>query len=99
MGKRKTRTPILPSCQSLDELFGNDENCEKIREDLYALTIKQEKIIKILRAKIPEAKNSDARNVIQELTDRLLHRNHQLEQLVAGFLDRKIGEYKRIRRN
>ncbi|RHZ07810.1 hypothetical protein DYB26_003670, partial [Aphanomyces astaci] len=44
-------------------------------------------VINKLRAQISEAKNSDARNAIQEITDLLIHRNDQIEELIEGVLD------------
>ncbi|ETV66227.1 hypothetical protein H257_17269 [Aphanomyces astaci] len=47
---------------------------------------------------IPEAKNSDARNAIQEITNLLIHRNDQIEELIEDVLERKIQVYQKARK-
>ncbi|RLN77773.1 hypothetical protein DYB28_002343 [Aphanomyces astaci] len=51
-----------------------------------------------LRAQIPEAKNSDARNATQEITDLLIHWNDHIEELIEGVLARNIQVYHKARK-
>ena len=102
MGKRKTRETEDSFCGRAGTLFkfaGDKEKIEKLRRDFYATTTKQQKLVKLIRNEIPNANDSDARNILQELTDRLTHRLQQIDDLLAGFTDRKIHEYKRRRLN
>ncbi|RLO02439.1 hypothetical protein DYB28_014273 [Aphanomyces astaci] len=98
MPRSKTRKPQLAVTKDIGELFDNPDMPVKLRQDLYVLTRHQRVVIKKLRAQIPEAKNSDARNAIQEITDLLIHRNNQTEELIEGVLDRKIQVYHKARK-
>ncbi|RHZ08017.1 hypothetical protein DYB31_015212, partial [Aphanomyces astaci] len=58
----KTRKLQLAVTKDFGELFGYPNLQVKLRQDLYVLTRHQRVVINKLRAQIPEAKNSDARN-------------------------------------
>ncbi|KAF0747206.1 hypothetical protein AaE_007818 [Aphanomyces astaci] len=94
----KTRKPQLAVTKDIGELFDCPDLPVKLRQDLYVLTRHQRVVINKLRAQVPEAKNSDARNAIQEITDLLIHRNNQTEKLIEGVLDRKIQVYHKARK-
>ncbi|RLO04706.1 hypothetical protein DYB28_003899 [Aphanomyces astaci] len=98
MPRSKTRKPQLAVTKDIGELFDYPDLQVKLRQDLYVLTRHQRVVINKLRAQIPEAKNSDARNAIQEITDLLIHRNDQTEELIEGVLDRKIQVYHTARK-
>ncbi|RHZ19680.1 hypothetical protein DYB31_012427, partial [Aphanomyces astaci] len=86
----KARKPQLAATKDIGELFDYPDLPVKLRHDLCVLTRHQRVVINKLRAQIPEAKNSDARNAIQESTDLLIHRNDQIEELIEAVLGRKI---------
>ncbi|RHY99228.1 hypothetical protein DYB35_013618, partial [Aphanomyces astaci] len=98
MPRSKTRKPQLAVTKDIGDLFDYPDLPVKLRQDLYVLTRHQRVVINKLRAQIPEAKNSDARNAIQEITDLLIHRNDQTEELIEGVLDRKIIVYHKARK-
>ncbi|RLO05209.1 hypothetical protein DYB28_005533 [Aphanomyces astaci] len=98
MPRSKTRKPQLAATKDIGELFDYPDPPVKLRQDLCVLTRHQRVVINKLRAQIPEAKNSDARNAIQEITDLLIHRNDQIEELIEGVLDRKIQVYHKARK-
>ncbi|ETV76460.1 hypothetical protein H257_09479 [Aphanomyces astaci] len=93
----KTRKPQIAVTKDIGELFDYPDLPVKLRQDLYVLTRHHRVVINKLRAQIPEAKNSDARNAIEEITDLLIHRNDQIEELIEGVLDRKIQVYHKAR--
>ena len=99
MGKRKTREPEITFQISFESLKPDFEQANKLRCDLWLTTVKQCKLIKLLRNLIPDSNNSDARNLIQEFTDRARNRVEQLEDLLQTYLDRSIYLYKRRRLN
>ncbi|RLO08439.1 hypothetical protein DYB28_004066 [Aphanomyces astaci] len=94
----KTRKPQLAATKDIGELFDYPDLPVKLRQDLCVLTRHQRVVINKLRAQIPEAKNSDARNAIQEITDLLIHRNNQIEKVIEGVLTRKIQVYHKARK-
>ncbi|ETV78689.1 hypothetical protein H257_07543 [Aphanomyces astaci] len=65
----KTRKPQLTATKDIAKLFDYPDLPDKLRQDLCVLTRHQRVVINTLRAQIPEAKNSDARNAIQEITN------------------------------
>ncbi|KAG9407725.1 hypothetical protein AC1031_002446 [Aphanomyces cochlioides] len=87
----------LAAAESIADLFSTPSEAIKLRADIYRLCSFQSVVIKKLRALIPEAKNSDARNVLQALTDNLIRRNTQVENLISGTLDRDIINYRAAR--
>lgn len=102
MGKRKNRENEEPFCTELGTLFqhqADQTRLNKLRFDLYSTICKQQKIITLIRNEIPNSKDSDARNLLQELTDRLQDRASKSEELVFGFTDRKVDSYRKARLN
>lgn len=93
MGKRKNRAPKICNTKSCSPLSNQSHILDQLRQDLYSTTIKQAKLIRLIRNEIPDANNAAARNLLQEFTDRLGHRNDQINQLIEGYLDRKITNY------
>ncbi|KAF0689465.1 Aste57867_19100 [Aphanomyces stellatus] len=98
MPSKKVRKPQLCAQCQIGDLFDYPDLPTKLRESLYVLTRHQRVVIDKLRAQIPEAKNSTARNALQEVTDLLVKRNDQIETIVEGTLDRKIVDYHRARK-
>lgn len=102
MGKRHNRESVDEFCFSVGSLFDNcgaKTRAKKLRRDIHATIVKQTKLVKLLRNEIPDALDSDARNVLQELTDRLTNRFEQAEDLVITFADHKISTYEKTRRD
>ncbi|RHZ29397.1 hypothetical protein DYB31_013969 [Aphanomyces astaci] len=97
MPRSNTPKPQFAAMKDIGELFDYPNLSVKLREDLCVLTRHQRVVIK-LRAQIPEAKNSDARNAIQEITNLFIHWNDHIEELIEGVLDRKIEVYHKARK-
>ena len=101
MGKRKTREPNTDFQQPISLLFDgglSSERAEKLRRDIQLTLAKQEKLVQLLRHEIPESRDSDSKNLLQELTDRLSARLNQVETLITVFTDRQIDSYVKVRR-
>ena len=95
--KRVSKRHELVTTEEIKELFSDSALPTRLRQDLFKLTSHQRVVINRLRSLIPEAKNSDARNVLQDITDKLIHRNDEIETLVSGTLDNHIRKYRFIR--
>ncbi|RHZ33897.1 hypothetical protein DYB37_013790 [Aphanomyces astaci] len=98
MSRSNTPKPLLTATKDIGELFDYPDLPVKLREDLCVLTRRHQRVVIKLRAQIPEAKNSDARNAIQGITDLLIHWNDHIEELIEGVLDRKIEVYHKARK-
>ena len=101
MGKRKTREPNTDFQQPISLLFDgglSSERAEKLRRDIQLTLAKQEKLVQLLRHEIPESRDSDSKNLLQKLTDRLSARLNQVETLITVFTDRQIDSYVKVRR-
>ncbi|CEG46624.1 uncharacterized protein PHALS_03222 [Plasmopara halstedii] len=102
MGKRKTRGPEVCFQRRFDSLFENAADCDaanKLRKDLALTVEKQCRIIKLIRNKIPDAKNADARNVIHHILEHLLHRVEKNEELTGVIWDHGLQLYKITRQD
>ncbi|KAF1793611.1 hypothetical protein GQ600_19165 [Phytophthora cactorum] len=97
MGKRKTREPEAPFIQNTELLTRNHEDLDKLRLDLWSTTVKQLKIVKLIRNEIPDCKDSDARNVVHDTSELLKKRIEQVQEILEGSLDHSIQRYKKRR--
>ncbi|KAG2834007.1 hypothetical protein PC119_g3122 [Phytophthora cactorum] len=97
MGKRKTREPEAPFIQNTELLTRNHEDLDKLRLDLWSTTVKQLKIVKLIRNEIPDCKDSDARNVVHDTSELLKKRIEQIQEILEGSLDHSIQRYKKRR--
>ncbi|KAG3168623.1 hypothetical protein PI126_g3217 [Phytophthora idaei] len=97
MGKRKTREPEAPFIQNTELLTRNHEDLDKLRLDLWSTTVKQLKIVKLIRNEIPDCKDSDARNVVHDTSELQKKRIEQVQEILEGSLDHSIQRYKKRR--
>lgn len=95
MGKRKTREPEDDFQQDFDRISVNSDQLQKLRRDLWLTTVKQKKIVTLIRHEEPEAANSDARNLLHYFVELARRRIQQLDELTSGYLDRQLHAYKK----
>ncbi|KAG4233605.1 hypothetical protein PC116_g18191 [Phytophthora cactorum] len=99
MGKRKTREPEAPFIQNTELLTRNHEDLDKLHLDLWSTTVKQLKIVKLIRNEIPNCKHSDARNGVHDTSELLNKRIGQVQEILEGSLDHSIQRYKKPPKN
>jgi hypothetical protein len=96
MVKRKTREVNFN--QDFSSLFNHPQQANKLRNDLYQTLEKQYKLVEYLRHQIPNAKNSDARNTLHHLTDRLLYNLSRIDNSLDTVTNIEIVRYKKVRK-
>jgi hypothetical protein len=58
--------------QSTESLTSNNKTLDKLRHDLWVSTIRQERLVRLIRHEIPDSYNHETRNLIQGLTNQIL---------------------------
>ncbi|RLN74747.1 hypothetical protein BBJ28_00016337 [Nothophytophthora sp. Chile5] len=94
MPKRKERD--YPFRHSIASLFDKPDfaaSAVTLRSDFAFGVDKHWRFVKLLRNLIPDAADSKARNVLQTLSELLLHRLNQVSELLSIYLDRQIWQY------
>ncbi|GMF66062.1 unnamed protein product [Phytophthora lilii] len=97
MGKRKTREPEDPFVNTTESLTNRSKELDKLRKDLWLTTVKQLKLVQLIRNEIPDCKDSDARNSVHDITENLKRRVQQRQGLLEGSFDHSIQLYKKRR--
>ena len=80
-------------------LYGNFGNpaAEKLRLQIYDLSEKLFFKTIALRRTIPDGADSDARNVLDELCNRILDHHSSIQEIILALAPRRIKEYKKVR--
>ena len=95
MGKRKTR--------EFENLFQTDTKCltdnhlklDKLRHDLWVTTVKQQKLVKLIRDEIPDPFDHSTRNLLQSTTNLLLHHIGKTQTVVSSTWDHTTHCFKK----
>lgn len=96
---RKKKAQLDQFSESLDTLFpsGSNIEAERLRTKFNTSLEAQYSLVKRLRNTIPDASNSDARNLLQDLSDNLLTHLSELSNRVGVITNRRIKEYSKVR--
>lgn len=84
MGKRKIRGLEALFVTSTKSLTDRNETLNKIRKDLWLTTVKQQKLMQLLRNEISGRKNSTARNAVHDVSELLKKRINQAQDIVEN---------------
>ncbi|GMF27786.1 unnamed protein product [Phytophthora fragariaefolia] len=97
MGKRNTREPEDPFVNTTKSLTNRNKELDKLRKDLWLTTVKQLKLVQLIRNEIPGCNDSDASNLVHDITELLNRRVQQTQGLLEGSFDHPIQLYKKRR--
>lgn len=97
MGKRKTRQPEDPFVNSTKSLTDRHKQLDQLRLDLWLTTVKQLKLVRLIRNEIPDSKDAAARNVIHDFSELLKKRIEQTQEILEGSFDHSIHVDKKRR--
>ncbi|GMF44102.1 unnamed protein product [Phytophthora fragariaefolia] len=97
MGKRKTCEPEDPFVNTTESLTNRNKELDKLRKDLWLTTVKQLKLVQLIRNEIQDCIDSDARNLVHDITELLKRRLQQTHGLLEGSFDHSIQLYKKRR--
>ncbi|GMF43722.1 unnamed protein product [Phytophthora fragariaefolia] len=68
MGKRMTRESEDPFVNTTESLTNRNKELDKLRMNLWFTTVKQLKLVQLIRNEIPDCNDSDARNLVHDIT-------------------------------
>ncbi|KAE8913339.1 hypothetical protein PF006_g33555 [Phytophthora fragariae] len=64
---------------------------------LWVTTVKQLKVVRLIRNEIPDGKNSGARNVVHEFSNLLIAAFEKAQEVLEGSFDHSIHIHKKRR--
>jgi hypothetical protein len=99
MGKRKTRTVDIPFQTDTECLSTNHPKIDKLRQDLYLTTVKQQKLIRLIRNEIPDSFDHETRNFLHSTTNLLLYHVDKTQTVVSDTWDHSTHLFKKRKNN
>ncbi|GMF16680.1 unnamed protein product [Phytophthora fragariaefolia] len=97
MSKRKTREPEDPFVNTTESLTNRNKELDKLRKDLWLTTVKQLKLVQLISNEIPDCNDSDARNLVHDITELLKRRIQQTQGFLEDSFDHSIQLFKKRR--
>ncbi|GMF37346.1 unnamed protein product [Phytophthora fragariaefolia] len=96
-GKRKTRESEDPFINTTKALTDCNKALDKLRKDLWLTTVKQQKLVQLIRNEIPDFNDSDAKKLVHDITELLKRRIQQIQGLLERSLDHSIQLFEKHR--